>query len=66
MGKVKIKIPHHPRGVHRTPTNHLVPKVDHFLGKKPREPLKISSGSGVMEYVPLSKVENANILAPGP
>ena len=66
MGNVKIKIPHHPRGVHWTTTSLLVPKVDHFLGEKTQEPLKISSGSGVVEYVPLSKVENANILAPWP
>ena len=61
MGKVKLKISHHPRCVHRTTTSHLGPKVDHLL-----EPLKISSGSGIVEYVPSSKGENPNILAPEP
>ena len=64
MGKVKIKISHHPRGVYRTTTSHLVPKVKHYLEKKKLGPLKISSGSGIVEYVPLSKGENANILDP--
>ena len=64
MGKVKIKISHHPRGVYRTTTSHLVPKVKQYLERKKLGPLKISSGSGIVEYVPLSKGENANILDP--
>ena len=55
MGKVKIKKSYHPRGVHKTTTSHLVPKVDQFL-KKNLEPLKISSGSGTVQYLPPSNI----------
>ena len=66
MGKVKIKISYHPR-VFTGPLQIIwYQKWIITLKKQNLEPLKISSGSGIVEYVPSSKGENPNILAPEP
>ena len=44
MDEVKIKICHHPGGVHRTTTSHLVAEIDHFLENNPLNPSKQGMG----------------------
>ena len=51
MGEVKIKMCHHPGGVHRTTTSHLVAEIDHFLENNPLNPSKYGMGHFQRKYL---------------